>query len=259
MRFVAWFVGCLLLSAPAVAEDLVAVPFVGCKTEGQGDGAVPAASVDDTPRLPATQAARLAYYGLLSGNGVLAPRGWHCWGFTADTGGSTIVLPTPLDPKKFWSQRLSVKGPFVVQSYTFGGTYGRFEVADKGSRFFPGHPGLKRLRQANFELYDPKSEEPGAKPPPAPKPYPEKSLTRFSENELSYRTPAGKTGVGTGGWIKPGPDPVIGAVALHQDPEYDEIDLVDVSVRLPPDLVDLAPFILGQAVPALTGGVGQKP
>lgn len=246
----------LLLATPALAEELVAVPFVGCKTEGQGEGAVPA-SADQLPRLPAVQAARLAYYGLVSGNGVLAPRGWDCWGFTADTGGSTIVLPQPLDPKKFWSGKLSIKGPFVIQSYTFGGTYGRFQVMDRGSRFFPEHPGLKRLRQTNFELFDDRAETPGAKPPPAPKPYPEKYLTRFSDTELSYRTAPGKAGIGTGGMIKPGVDAVIGAVRIDLYPGYDEIDLVDVSVRLSPDLADLTPVILGQVVPALSAA--QKP
>jgi hypothetical protein len=257
VRSAIWLVGLLLLSAPAAAEDLVAVPFVGCLTVGQGEE-LPAPTKSDSPlpRFSKAIAQKLAYYGMANSGGVLAPRGWHCIGFYGSSGAGLIVLPQRFDFDQIFAGDLKTTGPLVRWGYTLGGTSGRFQVAEEAPKFFPGDADLLKLRQFIVDTFgDPDDPDDPFLARPEPEPYPEGSLTRQRDSIVTYRVAPMAEGIGTGGLIQPGPDPVLGAVQLHRP----DLDLQHVQVRLPPGLANLAPVILREAMPALNGGVGQKP
>lgn len=90
-----WFaviaLAAILASSAAAAED-VAVPFVGCKADGQV-GPLPAPKNDrGTPRLAKHLAARLAYYRA-DYIAVLAPRGRHCFSTYGSSSTNAFVTP----------------------------------------------------------------------------------------------------------------------------------------------------------------------
>ncbi len=72
------------------------VPFVGCETIdlGGGDEEAPK-DRGQAPVLPRPVAHKLVYYASAE-LGVLAPRGWHCHGYTRTEGSSLVVTPEPL-------------------------------------------------------------------------------------------------------------------------------------------------------------------
>src|SRR3979411_2121933 len=71
-----------------------AVPFQGCRADGQA-GPLPAPDTPDkTIRLDANVAQRLTYYKAESGPGILAPRGWNCVGSYGSAGSNLIVAPS---------------------------------------------------------------------------------------------------------------------------------------------------------------------
>jgi len=73
------------------------VPFVPCETIDLGGGGGEEAPKDrgQAPALPRPVAHELAYYASAE-LGVLAPRGWHCHGYTRTEGSSLAVTPEPL-------------------------------------------------------------------------------------------------------------------------------------------------------------------
>ena len=90
-----------------------AVPFVGCMSDGQvGPQAAPV--IENTPVLPTNMAQRLAYYAASGAPGVLAPRGWHCFGLYGSNGSRLIVVPRPLASNDFFGkQQFRAAGPVV--------------------------------------------------------------------------------------------------------------------------------------------------
>ena len=67
------------------------VPFVGCPSDGQA-GPVPAPrGKSKSVRIDAKAAQQLAYYESTQHFGVLAPRGWHCFGTYGSDGNSLFV------------------------------------------------------------------------------------------------------------------------------------------------------------------------
>lgn len=78
---------CQTAAVTSKTESLV--PFVGCKSDGQtGPQKAPNGKPVLLP-LPAKFAERLAYYKSEQSAGVLAPRGWYCFG-TYGSSGDTL-------------------------------------------------------------------------------------------------------------------------------------------------------------------------
>ena len=73
-------------------------------------------------------------------------------------------------------------------------------------------------------------------------PYPKDVLAYKSAKIVEYQTPAQTDGLGTTFWLLENDKPISGVAMLVGDPP----DLVHLSVRLPPNLADLAPVIIQQ-------------
>src|SRR6266568_3669075 len=72
------------------------VPFVACRSDGQtGPVEAPMGKSKVLP-LSARTAQQLAYYQTKNGFGVLAPRGWYCFGTYGSAGDTLYVSPQPI-------------------------------------------------------------------------------------------------------------------------------------------------------------------
>jgi hypothetical protein len=192
------------LTPPMLRKQLVEadVPAIGCPLGGPE-------GPEDTPTLPKTvrvvvpegTTSGLAYYSAFEGDGtgVLAPKGWDCFG-THGTAGSTLYVtpdhlsgPIPTRPKN---------GPVVIKDMFSSAASGRYIVADISARIFP-------LAREFVQRVAPKSY--------VFTPWPYDRLNRLSDFVASYVTPAGTDGLGTAFGRTPGPQPIFGLVFLRGD------------------------------------------
>jgi hypothetical protein len=205
----------------------VAVPFVGCESDGQtgplqAPGS-PSPGVSLAPRL----ANRLALYEAESGPPVLGPRGWSCFGFYGSGGTYVVITPRPTD-----MAHAAVTGPAIVASITSGGTSGRFTVAPVVARVFSSERAyLDRIRAEGLVP----TEELVSRP------FPADHVTRVSDHLVEYVTGRGAKGLGTLFGIIPNTDPISGAAVLVPERDF---ELRDVAVRLPPAMRDLDRLII---------------
>lgn len=197
-------------------------------------GYSPAPPRGAVPLLPADVAPRLAYYASQS-LGVLAPRGWRCFEVYGSNGSFLYVTPQAIGYREIGPDASQLAGPVVQVGVNYGGTSGRFAVAEAIARLFPDHIAfIRQVEETGLEF---------AEPLPAG-PYPNDRLDRRSATEVRFVTPARREGLGTERWIAPGGSAVRGFVILL--PEQD-MDLVAARVRLPAGQDDLAPAILDEA------------
>ncbi len=212
----------------------VHVPFVGCRADGQL-GPVKAPN-GKSVRLPiAPEAARrLAYYKSEQGFGVLAPRGWHCFGVYGSNGYALYVSPQQIAPANLFSSTWSgFTGPIIELRWESGDTSGRFGVARIIARVFPAHRAF--VESVVQEGIEPASPFPSG-------PYPNDTLIYRSQEMVEYQTPANTDGLGTNSRLKKNANPISGvATLMGQTP-----DLLLLSVRLPPNLPDLTSVIVQQ-------------
>ena len=69
------------------------VPFVGCQSDGQVGPLDAPKGKSKVLSIATKKAQRLAYYKAKEGQGVLAPRGWYCFGTYGSSGASLFVSP----------------------------------------------------------------------------------------------------------------------------------------------------------------------
>ena len=179
-------------------------------------------------------AQHLAYYKSAQTSGVLAPRGWYCFGFYGSGGDTLFVSPRPIDTAKiFVTDASRFTGPVIEVAYRSGDTSGRFDVVEITARIFPAY---KAFVTETMELFD----EPAGSVPFGP--YPKDRLTYKSKRLVEYRTPPQTDGLGTHSWLKKNGSPIDGvAMLVGQTP-----DLLLLSVRLPADLTGLTSAIVHQ-------------
>lgn len=214
------------LATPATAQD-APVPFVGCASDGQ-QGPLPAPDgKGQTPTAPAAVAGRLAWYAS-NDLGVLAPRGWHCFGLYGSNGSGLYVTPEGHGEDLF-DLPAPLTGPIVQAHYSLGSTSGRFEVARVTARLFPSQKAFVKSVQ------DEEALETGF----VFGPYPTDRTTLVNDREARFETPAGQDGMGIGGRMAPGKDPILGYAGLTPDH-----DLLWVGARLPAGERDLATAIV---------------
>jgi HJR/Mrr/RecB family endonuclease len=220
------------------------IPPVGCESDGQS-GPVPAPLgpskvVDIDPKV----AQRLAYYESAnqfgeSANqfGILAPLGWHCFGTYGSNGLSLFVSPEPIDSSNLFSTKSNgFAGPLVQLSLSDGGTSGRFAVAKAIARVFPAH--REFATKVAEEGIEPATSFPfGA--------YPKDQLIYKGDEVVEYQTPAQTDGLGTDSLLLKGDDPISGVAILLTGPDSD-LDLLQLSVRLPPAQAGLTESIVRQ-------------
>ncbi len=228
-------------AAGAKLPTAVSVPFVGCESDGQVGPLDAPASKHQNVSVTSRAAQRLAFYQAETGFGVLAPRGWYCFGVYGSGGDAIYVSPRPLSSSEFFSPNWKgLMGPAVRFGRSYGETSGRFNVAEIIARVFPAH---KAFVAGVAALFD----EPGSEYPSGP--YPTDRLNYRSDEIVEYQTPPNAEGLGTRFPLKTGALPTSGvAILIEEDPRFGENpDVLLLSVRLPPDLVALAPIIVRQA------------
>lgn len=215
---------------------LVQVPFVGCKSDGQlGPLDAPTGTSKVVPII-AKLAQNLAYYQAAQGNGVLAPRGWYCFGTYGSNGDNLYVTPHPLEVKALFSDTWSgVSGPAIQLSISYGGTSGRFEVAHIIARVFPARRAF--VQSVIKEGIEPSSSFLFG-------PYPKDKLTYRSKEIVEYETQANAEGLGTNSRLQKNGSPISG-VAILSGP-LTEPDLWHLSERFSPNLSDLSTTIIQQ-------------
>jgi hypothetical protein len=217
----------------ARSKDAVThVPVVECRSDGQLGPFKPASgqSKTTTVAIPAEAARSLAYYKAQIG--VLAPRGWHCFGTYGSNGTTLYVSPNPINSADLLSTAWEgFAGPVVQISREYGDTSGRFGVAKTIARVFPA-------RKAFVEKVIAEGIEPASSFTYGP--YPTDTLTYQRENVVEFITPAQKDGLGTTSRLQKSNSPISGVAILFGE----EPVLLRLWVRLPSENSNLTRSII---------------
>ena len=218
--------------AAAAAPDLEAVPFVGCNADGMvGFNPAPGLPPRPPPRLEA-QADRLTYYAS-EGMGVLAPRGWHCAEVYGSNVAVLVVTPQVIAQDDLYRIMDLKTGPIIRLEFWNAYTSGRSEVARITARLFPSK---RALVDEIIELETDLGLTTVQDYPVGP--HPGDLITRRSDVDVEFVTPAGMTGIGTGDGLLPDGEPITGLALSGND------GVTILKVRLPPDLQPLSAAII---------------
>jgi hypothetical protein len=210
------------------------VPFVGCDSNGQVGPVKAPSGKGKVVSVPAEAAKRLAYYKSEQGFGVLAPRGWHCFGVYGSNGYALYVSPEPVTANNVLSSTWSgLTGLAIELAGEVGDTSGRFGVARVIARVFPDHKSF--VERVIAEGIEPASSFP-------PGPYPEDKLTYRNKQVVEYQTPANTEGLGTNSRLKKNANPINGVAILIGDAP----DLILLAVRLSPEVTGLESAVIQQ-------------
>lgn len=226
---------CTQLHSPAQSKPPVpTVPFIGCKSDGQVGPLDAPMGQAKAVRIAPDLAAHLAYYRAENGPGVIAPRGWHCFGAYGSNGSSLFVSPQPITSELVFSDNWKgFDGPVVQLSVSLGDTSGRFEVAKIIARVFPVYKSFaSRVIAENLEH---SSSFPFG-------PYPKDHLSYKSNRVVEYETPPNAEGLGTNSRLQKNSNPITGVAIL----EGADTNLIHLSTRLPPDLASTPAAIIQQ-------------
>jgi hypothetical protein len=206
------------------------IPFVGCEADGQiGPVKAPASKSRFVP-ISADLANRLAYYKSSQGLGVLAPRGWSCFGVYGSNGYALYVSPERITAADLFSGK-GFAGPAIELEGEDGGTSGRFGVARVIARVFPARKSF--VERVIAEGIAPASSFPFGS-------YPADKLTYRNQGMVEYKTPANAEGLGTASRLKKNAHSIGGVeILIGETP-----DLVHLAVRLSPDQSDLGSPII---------------
>lgn len=213
-------------STPPAQKVTVAVPFVGCVSDGQNGTLYAPSGESPEIALPAATADRLAYYKAEFGPGVFAPRGWHCFSIYGSDGSSLYVSPDPIDADRYWfdanGARVDWKGftgEAIQVALALGGTSGRFQVAKVVARVFPA---FKAFAQGVIaEKLEPASDFPFG-------PYATDKLTYRGDNAVEFETPANTDGLGTESNLVKNASPIDGVAVITGE----DTNLVQLSARV---------------------------
>jgi hypothetical protein len=222
-------------TATRAQKATVRVPFVGCESDGQVGPVEAPRGQREVVAISANTAQRLAYYKSERGFGVLAPRGWHCFGTYGSNGSNLFVSQEPINAADLLSRSWKgISGQAIQVSDRTGDTSGRFEVAKTIARVFPAYSAF--VQDVIAEGIEPASSFPSG-------PYSRDRLTYRNKETVEFQTPANTEGLGTQSWLQRNGSPINGvAILFGQEP-----NLLQLSLRLPPDADDLIHAIVQQA------------
>jgi hypothetical protein len=212
----------------------VSIPFVGCKSDGQTGPLDAPVGKARAVEIDSVDAQQLAYYQAENGPGVLAPRGWNCFGVYGSDGAGIYVTPQPINNEILFNPDWKrFDGPFIEVFSNEGDTSGRYVVAKTIARLFPSH--FSFVRNVMKLMHEPPSEYPRG-------PFPTDKLTYKSREVVEYVTPPDSEGEGTQSRLQKNGDPIYGvAILMGSTP-----DLLVLNVRLSAASPLLAAVIIHQ-------------
>lgn len=209
----------------------VRVPFVPCKSDGQAGPVDAPPKVEKLVNVDPVVAQKLAYYESSVTQGLLAPRGWYCFGVYGSDGSHFYVRPEPIDETHPFPQP-DITGRVIKFSHTWGQGSGRLQVAQVVARVFPKHRDYVRRV---IDLFDFLASEITYGP------YQTDKLTYRSDDVVEYVTPPNSNGLGTMSYIKPSNESIEGFAMLQDGTTPDLLLLV---VRLGPEMQALKSQII---------------
>ena len=210
----------------------VRVPFVPCKSDGQIGPIEAPKEIEKVIKIDPRAAQTLAYYQSAVAPGILAPRGWFCFGVYGSSGSAFFVRPEPIDENNPFPLS-NITGRVVMIADIEGAGSGRVEVAQVIARVFPKHIGFV---QRVIDLFDFVASEITYGP------YPTDKLTYRSDDVVEFVTPPNSRGLGIMNLVKPSNDSIEGVAILYGPSP----DLRLLTVRLPPELQSLSSQIIQQ-------------
>jgi hypothetical protein len=233
----------LAIAASAFAQSRV--PFVGCPADGQVGPVDPPEEKAPAVMLTPAQAGQLAYYKADPTYGVLAPRGWHCFGTYGSGGDHLFITPDPIqkDAILAWD---GLNGFGIELSHNFGDTSGRIRVGQIIARVFPEQRQFVE-KMIEFDLASRDSFEFA--------PYRTDTLNYKSSKLVEYMTPARAQGLGTESTAFKAHDHAIRGLAALIGPAPDSLFL---AIRLPANLESLASAIIADLEQRTLGIRGAK-
>lgn len=199
------------------ASPMTTIPFVECESDGQLGHIDAPSGADLIVNVDAQTANRLAYYRAAEGHGVLAPRGWNCFGLYGSNGSILFIAPGKLDGAELLTRPYDITGPVIQMTDSIGDTSGRFAVARIIARVFPSERGF--VERVISEGIAPASDFPF-------RPYPSDKLTYRSDRIVEYETPPNQQGLGTESRLQGGGQPIRGTEILY-GPEPSLLSLAD--------------------------------
>jgi hypothetical protein len=210
----------------------IAAPFIGCVSFGQIERREAPKGTSRSVPISSKDADSLAYYASADGIGVFGPRGWYCEGASGSSGDVLFLSPKPVSHDMSGWQGL--EGSAIEINHLFGGTSGRYEIAQIVARVFPAYRAFAIRAVEGFDLPMPFG------------PYPKDTIKHKGNTVVEYKTPAQTEGLGNfNSWLGRNDTPIIGAVILVGKPPG--ADMIRLSIRLPPDLARLTPAIVRYA------------
>jgi hypothetical protein len=212
------------LAPPLAHARLVeaSVPAVGCPQDGQiGPQDAPVLPKSMRVVVPEGMATSLAYYSAYEGlaTGVLAPRGWNCFGLDGSSGTILYVVPRRVDGEIIGRFDKVKDGPAVVRCFANGDTSGRYTVKRVGARIFPrARAFFEKTRDDDLEalVFAPWSDD---------------RLDYLTDFAVAYETPAGANGLGTAAGFASAREPISG-LAFLMGSGGDGTHLEQIAVRL---------------------------
>jgi hypothetical protein len=216
----------LILVSSGLFAQTVRVPFVGCASDGQTGPQQAPKGTDHVVRMKASAAREIAFYSSGGSFGVLAPRGWYCFGLDGSSA-ELLVSPRPINAHDFFP----VAGPAVELNAIEGGGPGTALAVEVWARAFPALWPIVKGLISNGDL--PAGEYTFG-------PYPKDKLIAQTDRIVQFQTPPHSEGLGTMSHFKANDDPIDGVAILQGQPP----DLLVLRVRMPPGQRHLAPVII---------------
>jgi hypothetical protein len=214
--------------------SLTSVPFVGCAQDGQSGPSPAPSGAAKTAMLDPVSASKLAFYSADGTTGVLAPRGWNCFGDYGSDGALLFVAPIPMQSATVLGQTFAIAGPGIELAIHSGDTSGRFEVAKVIARLFPAH--MSFAQGVIAEGVEPAGDFVTGAPPTD-------KLTVKGDTVVEFETPGNTQGVGSiFSALSPTADPIDGVAIL----EGATPDSAVLTVRLTPDMRAMTQMIVQQ-------------
>jgi hypothetical protein len=228
----AWALAGLAAVSAVSAPNQSRTPTINCVGNDQVDSSQTQKGASVPIPVEQSVADQMTYYKAEHGSGIFAPKGWYCRAWNGSNGSFLAVTPKPIPPPYF--PLPSIGGPAVTIATWDGESSGRVRVAVVASQLFSvaGGEFVARVRQEHLisdSAFEPES-------------YPDDQLQYLSDRFVEYTTPANHTGLGTDGMLDMSNLPVRGLTILNL--VDDANSLIEVRVRLPPNLASLTEPIL---------------